>query len=63
MGPPLAISRQRNPTKFQKTLGLNDFYFGAPGFPYPLATSRLAARQITRRDDRGGSGFLGLVDA
>jgi choline dehydrogenase-like flavoprotein len=32
----MAISRQRNPTKFQKTLALNDFYFGAPGFPYPL---------------------------
>ncbi len=32
----MAISRQRNPTKFQKTLGLNDFYFGAPDFPYPM---------------------------
>jgi choline dehydrogenase-like flavoprotein len=32
----LAISRQRNATKFQKTLALNDFYFGAPDFPYPL---------------------------
>jgi choline dehydrogenase-like flavoprotein len=32
----MAISRQRNQTKFQKTLALNDFYFGAPGFPYPL---------------------------
>jgi choline dehydrogenase-like flavoprotein len=32
----MAVSRQPNPTKFQKTLGLNDFYFGAPDFPYPL---------------------------
>jgi choline dehydrogenase-like flavoprotein len=32
----MAISRQPNPTKFQKTLALNDFYFGEPGFPYPL---------------------------
>jgi choline dehydrogenase-like flavoprotein len=32
----MAISRRRNPTKFQKTLALNDFYFGAPDFPYPL---------------------------
>jgi choline dehydrogenase-like flavoprotein len=32
----IAISRQPNRTKFQKTLGLNDFYFGAPDFPYPL---------------------------
>lgn len=32
----MAISRRPNPTKFQKTLGLNDFYFGAEDFPYPL---------------------------
>jgi choline dehydrogenase-like flavoprotein len=32
----LAISRTPNPTKFQKTLGLNDFYFGADDWPYPL---------------------------
>jgi choline dehydrogenase-like flavoprotein len=32
----IAMSRQRNPTKFQKTLALNDFYFTAPDFPYPL---------------------------
>lgn len=32
----IAISRRRNPTKFQKTLALNDFYFNAPDFPYPL---------------------------
>jgi choline dehydrogenase-like flavoprotein len=32
----MAISRQRNPTKFQKTQALNDFYFGASDFPYPL---------------------------
>jgi choline dehydrogenase-like flavoprotein len=32
----MAISRRRNPTKFQKTLAVNDFYFDAPDFPYPL---------------------------
>jgi choline dehydrogenase-like flavoprotein len=32
----MAISRSRNPTKFQKTLALNDFYFGASDWPYPL---------------------------
>ncbi len=31
-----AISRHPNPTVFQKTLGVNDFYFGAPGFDYPM---------------------------
>ena len=31
----LAISKEPNPTVFQKTLGLNDFYFGMDGFEYP----------------------------
>jgi choline dehydrogenase-like flavoprotein len=32
----LAISTTPNPTVFQKTLAVNDFYFGEPGFPYPM---------------------------
>jgi choline dehydrogenase-like flavoprotein len=32
----LAISKTPNPTVFQKTLGLNDFYFGDQDFPYPM---------------------------
>jgi choline dehydrogenase-like flavoprotein len=32
----LAISKSPNPTVFQKTLGVNDFYFGGPGFDYPM---------------------------
>ncbi len=32
----MAISRAPNPTKFQKTLGLNDFYFKAQDWDYPL---------------------------
>jgi choline dehydrogenase-like flavoprotein len=32
----MAISRHRNPTRFQKTLALNDFYFGSPDWEYPL---------------------------
>jgi choline dehydrogenase-like flavoprotein len=32
----MAISRKLNLTKFQKTLGLNDFYFGAEDWEYPL---------------------------
>lgn len=27
---------RRNPTKFQKTLAVNDYYFGEPGYPYPM---------------------------
>ena len=39
----MAISKCPNPTIFQKTLGVNDFYFGAEDFKYPMGTSRLSA--------------------
>jgi choline dehydrogenase-like flavoprotein len=32
----IAISHQPNPTRFQKTLGLNDFYFGSNDKDFPL---------------------------
>jgi choline dehydrogenase-like flavoprotein len=32
----MALSRCPNPTVFQKTLSLNDFYFGAPDWDYPM---------------------------
>jgi choline dehydrogenase-like flavoprotein len=32
----IALSRCENPTVFQKTLALNDFYFGSPEWPYPM---------------------------
>jgi choline dehydrogenase-like flavoprotein len=32
----LAISKSPNPTRFQKTLGLNDYYWGADDFDFPL---------------------------
>jgi choline dehydrogenase-like flavoprotein len=32
----LALSKTPNPTVFQKTLAVNDFYFGADDFKYPM---------------------------
>jgi choline dehydrogenase-like flavoprotein len=32
----MALSRCSNPTVFQKTLSLNDFYFGSPEWQYPM---------------------------
>ncbi len=32
----LAVSKCPNPTVFQKTLAVNDFYFGTDEFPYPM---------------------------
>jgi choline dehydrogenase-like flavoprotein len=47
----IAISQTPNTTRFQKTLGLNDFYFGGPeadDFPYPLGHV-----QMLGKSDRG----------
>ncbi|HVB90207.1 MAG TPA: GMC family oxidoreductase [Beijerinckiaceae bacterium] len=40
----LAISREPNPTIFQKTLGLNDFYFGAPDWEFPLGHIQMVGK-------------------
>jgi choline dehydrogenase-like flavoprotein len=32
----MALSKCPNPTVFQKTLSVNDFYLGSPEFPYPM---------------------------
>ena len=32
----MALAKCPNPTIFQKSLALNDFYFGAPGWNYPM---------------------------
>ncbi len=32
----MAISKCPNPTVFQKTLGINDFYLGSPEWPHPM---------------------------
>jgi choline dehydrogenase-like flavoprotein len=40
----LAISKEPNPTVFQKTLGLNDFYFGMPGFDYPMGNIQMVGK-------------------
>lgn len=40
----LALSRDPNPTIFQKTLGVNDFYFQGPGFPYPMGNIQMLGK-------------------
>jgi choline dehydrogenase-like flavoprotein len=34
----VALSAQENPSKYMKTFGINDFYFGEPGYPYPMGS-------------------------
>jgi choline dehydrogenase-like flavoprotein len=40
----LALSREPNPTVFQKTLGLNDFYLGADDLEYPLGNIQMIGK-------------------
>ena len=40
----LALSREENPTVFQKTLGLNDFYFGSDDFEFPLGNIQMVGK-------------------
>ncbi|HEV2922445.1 MAG TPA: GMC family oxidoreductase [Solirubrobacteraceae bacterium] len=40
----LALSKEPNPTVFQKTLGLNDFYFEGPDFDYPLGNIQMVGK-------------------
>jgi choline dehydrogenase-like flavoprotein len=40
----LAISKEPNPTVFQKTLGLNDFYFGMKDFEYPMGNIQMVGK-------------------
>jgi choline dehydrogenase-like flavoprotein len=40
----LALSREENPTVYQKTLGLNDFYFGAGDFDHPLGNVQMVGK-------------------
>jgi len=40
----LAVSKIPNPTRFQKTLGLNDFYFGSDDWDYPLGHIQMVGK-------------------
>jgi choline dehydrogenase-like flavoprotein len=42
----LALSREPNPTIFQKTLALNDFYFGMDGFEYPMGNIQMIGKTL-----------------
>jgi choline dehydrogenase-like flavoprotein len=40
----LALSKEPNPTVFQKTLGLNDFYFGTDEIDHPLGNIQMVGK-------------------
>jgi choline dehydrogenase-like flavoprotein len=40
----LALSKEPNPTLYQKTLGLNDFYFGCDDFKFPMGNIQMVGK-------------------
>jgi len=40
----IGVTEKENPTVFQKTLGINDFYWGEPDFPYPMGQIQLSGK-------------------
>jgi choline dehydrogenase-like flavoprotein len=40
----VALSRRENPTVFQKTLSINDFYFSAPDYAFPLGNIQMIGK-------------------
>jgi choline dehydrogenase-like flavoprotein len=40
----LALSKEPNPTHYQKTLGLNDFYFGSDDFDFPMGNIQMVGK-------------------
>jgi choline dehydrogenase-like flavoprotein len=41
-----ALSREPNTTIFQKTIALNDFYFGMDGFEYPMGNIQMIGKSL-----------------
>jgi len=50
----VALSQSPNPTKFQKTLGVNDYYWGAPDWDHPLGHIQMLGKS-DRNILRGGA--------
>ncbi len=40
----MAVSARRNPTVFQKTVAVNDFYFGDAEYPHPMGNAQLLGK-------------------
>jgi choline dehydrogenase-like flavoprotein len=40
----VALSTEKNDTVYQKTLGINDFYFEAPGYPWPAGNIQMIGK-------------------
>jgi choline dehydrogenase-like flavoprotein len=56
----VAISRRPNPTQFQKTLGVNDYYYGDAEFEFPMGHVQMLGKsqpEMFRADAKFAPGF------
>jgi choline dehydrogenase-like flavoprotein len=54
----IAVSKEPNPTKFQKTLGLNDYYFGEPGWEFPLGHIQMLGKSDATQIKGGAPAWI-----
>lgn len=57
----MAVAREPNPTVFQKTVGVSDFYFGASDWAYPLGLIQMTGKShpdTIRGEAPSGFGWL-----
>ena len=57
----MAVSEAPNPTIFQKTLGLNDFYLGTTEWPHPMGHIQMMGKSDAEMLKAEASGWHGLV--
>ena len=47
LGSLIAVTNARiNPSKFQKTMAINDFYWGEPGYEFPMGNIQLMGKTV-----------------
>lgn len=54
----MSLSSQTNPTVFQKTLAVHDFYWGTKDFPYPMGSVQLLGNVSKEKLMAYGSPFI-----
>lgn len=57
----IALSPHYNPTKFQKTMAINDFYFGDVDWPYPLGHIQMLGKSDGYMFKADAAGFMPAV--
>ena len=57
----MAVSHEPNPTRFQKTLAMNDWYFGSDDWEYPLGGIQMLGKSDAEQVRSGGPRWAGKV--